>query len=705
VNALSKAHCSGVPAPSDPEAYAGRAASAMAAIRPKGLLKVAAISAEGGGPSVQVFSMPTDKPRLQRWILSKSGSANLYFEPNLPRSAAPAKSKKADIGSVIYLHADLDRAAGETAADAKERHLATLRSGKVVAPSFIWSSGNGLAALWRLDMPASIDDAEAVGACLAEALGGDHTQNVDRLLRIPHTVNLPNKKKRDKGFKSIRASGFLMQTLGAYSLDAFPQANIGSHLHAEDRIGGAERGDDLDDLRIDDRTKEIILTGRAQNSTRGDDRSTWVFTAVSGMLRGGLSREQIVGILTDDRYAISERALERDDPEAYARKEVARIKAKLKAEVSADFEEDLPYVMAKSGTKQKSVNPYRHETHADIMAEPEQPYLIEELVPEGAFFQVFGDPKAGKSYLMMTVGLCVATGRDFAGLKVKKGRVLYIIAEGGRRRFAERVEAWVLKTASDEAAASNGDKAEIEHKIRLDLAANWRLITRSVMVDLPTAVEQTLSAGPGPWEMIVVDTLVRNFSGAMNDQEAMAKFIQGVDSMRGDKTAVGVVHHSGHGTKTRGAGSVALDGGLDLAIRVSREDNLRVLELVLSRHTPDGLKLVFELVNYLIPSTNYDFDTWDDDWLDQVVLVPTDKVPAAKRDHDKDAAKLLVYIRDATGAVTERSLADEIGWSPSKVHRKITQLFEDGYVEKDPIRLTFKAKGRVGDADEPATGI
>ncbi|MBR0695268.1 AAA family ATPase [Bradyrhizobium lablabi] len=697
------------PSPSG-EANAALAANALAEIRPTGLLKVAAIR-EGAAPSFRVFNMPADKPQLKRWIQANDGSTNLYFEPNIPRSSTPRKSRKEDIAKIVYLHADLDRTEGESADDARNRHLASLKSGAVATPSFVWSSGNGLAALWLLNASVSKSDAEAAGAGLAEALGGDHTHNVDRLLRIPCTINLPNRQKRERGFKAVRASEFLMRTGAVHSIDVFPRTNIAGHLSAEDRIGAIERVDDLDALNLDERTNEIIATGRSGKPKKGEgnDRSSWVYAAVRGMLRSGVSSEEIVGILTDPRFAISERALERDNPEAYARKEVARINAKVKAEIDSGFGDDFSYIdgaakMAKAGTKQTAVNLYRHETHADIMGEPEQPYLIEQLVPEGAFFQVFGDPKAGKSYLMMTVGLCIATGRDFAGLKVKRSRVLYIIAEGGRRRFAERVEAWILKTASDEAAASNGDKAEIERKIRSDLADNWRLIGRSVMVDSPEGVKQALAGGPGPWGMIVIDTLVRNFSGAMNDQEAIAKFIQGVDFMRGDKTAVGVVHHSGHGTKTRGAGSVALDGGLDLAIRVRRDGNLRVAELVLSRHTPDGRELVFELVNYPIPSTNYDFDTPEDDWLDQVVLVPTDKRPATERnDGYDDATNLLVYIRDAVGAVTERSLAEETGWSSSKVHRKITQLFKDGLVEKDPIKLTRKAKELVGEADEPTS--
>lgn len=682
---------------------ANRATNALAAIRGEGLLKVAAISPEGGAPRVRVFALPGEKPQLEAWIAVHNGNANLYFEPNIPRSAAQSKSKKDDIGGIVYLHADLDRGAGESADDARERHLIALKSGKVPLPSYVWSSGNGLAALWKLETPSvSTGEAEAAGAGIAKALGGDHTQNVDRLLRIPHTTNLPNRKKREKGFEPVRASGFLMKTSGSYSIAAFRRQSVAIKAPAE-LVGVAEAVDDLDTLNLDQRTKTIVQTG-GSDKTLGKDRSRSVYAAIRGMMRCGVAHEKIVGILTDSRYLISERVLERQDPEAHARKEVARVKAKLKAELDAEFEGELPEVDDTPNVvrpdERQAKNPYRHEAHAEIMAEPEQPYLIDGLVPEGAFFQVFGDPKAGKSYCMMTAGLCIATGRDFAGLKVRKCRVLYVIAEGGRRRFAERVEAWILKTASDEAAATGEERAEIESRIRSDLAENWRLIGRSVMVDVPMEVKQALAGGPGPWGMIVIDTLVRNFSGAMNDQEAIAKFIHGVDFMRGDNTAVGVVHHSGHGTKTRGAGSVALDGGLDLAIRVWREDPLRVMELVLSRHTPDGLKLVFELVNYPIPSTNYDFDSWDEDLLDQVVLVQTDKRPAAKGGGDSDddeVIKWLVEIRDAPQPLTERALAERVCLSATTVHRRIEKLFDQGYVTKSPIGLTDKAKEMVGE--------
>jgi hypothetical protein len=41
--------------------------------------------------------------------------------------------------------------------------------------------------------------AEELNLRIANALGGDKTHNVDRIMRIPGTINMPNKKKREAG--------------------------------------------------------------------------------------------------------------------------------------------------------------------------------------------------------------------------------------------------------------------------------------------------------------------------------------------------------------------------------------------------------------------------------------------------------------------------------------------------------------------------
>jgi hypothetical protein len=47
--------------------------------------------------------------------------------------------------------------------------------------------------------PVNIEAVEARNRKLAADLGGDHVQNVDRLMRLPGTLNVPDAKKLAKG--------------------------------------------------------------------------------------------------------------------------------------------------------------------------------------------------------------------------------------------------------------------------------------------------------------------------------------------------------------------------------------------------------------------------------------------------------------------------------------------------------------------------
>jgi hypothetical protein len=72
-------------------------------------------------------------------------------------------------------------------------------------PTVIIDSGNGIAPLWQLEaVLPSIEEhqkaIEVVGRRIEKALGGiENTSNVDRLLRLPGTINLPDAKKLEKG--------------------------------------------------------------------------------------------------------------------------------------------------------------------------------------------------------------------------------------------------------------------------------------------------------------------------------------------------------------------------------------------------------------------------------------------------------------------------------------------------------------------------
>ena len=72
-------------------------------------------------------------------------------------------------------------------------------------PTVIIDSGNGIAPLWQLEaVLPNVEEhqgaIEALGRRIEKALGGiENTSNIDRLLRLPGPINLPDAKKLGKG--------------------------------------------------------------------------------------------------------------------------------------------------------------------------------------------------------------------------------------------------------------------------------------------------------------------------------------------------------------------------------------------------------------------------------------------------------------------------------------------------------------------------
>lgn len=152
---------------------------------------LAAIPPDGGRPEFRTFT-PTEVLEATRWIEARQGTAGLYYHiAELRPDVRNRKANKADVARVLHLHADIDVA--------DEVTLQRIRS-FVPAPTVIVFSGGGFQPIWTLREPTTdFERVERINMAIAQALGGDHCHNVDRLLRLPGTINLPNAKKRAAG--------------------------------------------------------------------------------------------------------------------------------------------------------------------------------------------------------------------------------------------------------------------------------------------------------------------------------------------------------------------------------------------------------------------------------------------------------------------------------------------------------------------------
>jgi hypothetical protein len=140
-----------------------------------------------------------------RWLIKADRKEyGIYFNANevKPLGKGHAKAKEAEVSTLRFLHVDADLPAGTAPDDVKTARaelLAKIKAAPLV-PSLIINSGNGYGLFWELAEPVTVtaENLEHIKACnvaLAAQLGGDDCQNLDRVMRLPFTVNRPSAKK------------------------------------------------------------------------------------------------------------------------------------------------------------------------------------------------------------------------------------------------------------------------------------------------------------------------------------------------------------------------------------------------------------------------------------------------------------------------------------------------------------------------------
>ncbi|MES2335194.1 MAG: helicase RepA family protein [Pseudomonadota bacterium] len=210
-------------------------------------------------------------------------------------------------------------------------------------------------------------------------------------------------------------------------------------------------------------------------------------------------------------------------------------------------------------------------------------YLIDDLIETDSLAQIFGEPGAGKSFTAVDVAASVATGRAFHGRKVKRGAVAYVAGEG-RNGLKRRFRAWGIEHGED-----------IDN-IPLALSNTSAGLSDPAALAEVLKVLEAFAAEHGPIALIVVDTLARNFGGGdENDTRDMNRFVAALDRLkdRFPGCTVLVVHHTGHGDKTRARGAKALNGALDTEYRVDKSAETLVLTNTKVKEGPTPAPLHF----------------------------------------------------------------------------------------------------------------
>lgn len=298
---------------------------------------------------------------------------------------------------------------------------------------------------------------------------------------------------------------------------------------------------------------------------------------------------------------------------------------------------------------------------ADIeVTQPE--WLIRGLLERDALALVFGDPGCGKSFLAVDWACSVATGREYAGHKVRHGPVLYLAGEG-RNGIARRLEAWTIRSGES-----------------LEDAPLYLSSGPAALCDLQSAAEvqaavAELAEAEGSPALVVVDTLARNFGpGDENSTHDMSVAIQAMDALRSThRCTVLLVHHTGHADKTRARGAMALKGALDAEYRLERgEDGVTRLDATKMKDAPEPPPLAFKL-----RTVELGFEDDDGDPVTSAVLDPVEHTAPPKKGsagRGRNQTKALAILSELYDEHCENVEAD--GRAPTEARVEIAEWRE-----------------------------
>lgn len=288
-----------------------------------------------------------EEPRILAWLKDQGDQKhhNIYFTVNPTSRAIQVKPSREHIAALSWLHVDLDPRVGEDIDAEQRRILALLKDPSAKGlppPTLITFSGGGYQGFWRLKLPVLLDGTEAAyeeakrwNKQIELLLGGDNCHNVDRIMRLPGTVNWPNKKKREKG--RVPALAELIEWGDAtYEIKQFTKAADvqgsaapGFAGNSVKVSGNVRRIDSVDELPkgVSDKCKVVICQGIDPDEPNkfGSSRSEWLFFVCCELVRGGCDDDLIYSIITDSDFPISASVLDKGSGiESYAIRQIER---------------------------------------------------------------------------------------------------------------------------------------------------------------------------------------------------------------------------------------------------------------------------------------------------------------------------------------------------------------------------------------------
>ena len=555
--------------------------------RAKGIINLISICPKNKRLPIGI-TRDSKSPDLLDFITKHNGVNNLYYMVNEPYKKSPDKKlEKKDVEKIHALYIDPDPEKDKDFNEERKRISKlseSLNKDKDFQPSFIIDSGGGHQAFWLLDKPldnSNISLVEDYCRGLETKYKTDRVHNIDRIMRLPFTWNIPTEKKTKLGRKKS-LSKVIYASQKKYQWDklknicepekkdeyekvdlsnSFPLLNNETswkdHPILEQKFYEA--------LNNDNKLKALMM-----NTIKKPSRSECDFLLAQQLKMAGWSLEDTAIALWLFPHGKGKELNAREINRTYQRANnpiegMALPNAK---EIMAQKNPLLPEIDDKGNILPKRLK----LTHSSALTWNKSGLpLIKNLIDQNSLVVTYGQSNVGKSFLVLDQAMHLALGKDWGEYKVpNKVAVIYVFAEAGgsagKRLKAARIRCNVPDNANEKdfpfySVTMDINMLEKPSKNRDDV---------NDLIILAKTVEKNTGYKVG---QVVIDTLSTTFSGGNeNSSEDMGTYITNSKLIQnGINCCVHIVHHSGKDQAAGARGHSSLRAATDTEFEVKSE--------------------------------------------------------------------------------------------------------------------------------------
>lgn len=472
------------------------------------------------------------------WTTERNHRANLYFSVNEPRAGAPHdKLTKEDIGAIRALFVDRDPRTDIPLQGARRelRDLGEMWQASPLPPTLQVDSGAGRHAYWvladKLDPSTFTGWAETYGRGLAVMVSGDAVQNVDRIMRLPGTTNLPDAKKAARGRvphpASVTHAGGRRYSPEEIAAQVAPIQSV----EREADVSAALDAIDMSDLDV---TPELAARFEASGipgldlwrgvKRTGDaSRSGLMASLAETMARRGFGAQDFACVLSNWEYR----------PKDDGHRAMARAWARCGEPECPDrwFDEAADELLFPVEPAPEPVGLPAAEAISWVSPEqwagvpiPPREWEVDGWIPRREVTLLYGDGGIGKTLLTHQYAVAAAAGIPWLGLRTRPARVMCFFCEDSQEELHRR-HVDILQAAGLPFDATGGRlrlacRRFMDNLLALHNRTTGEMKLRAVWRQLR---DDAVAFGA---DVVVLDTLADIYAGEEQDRSQVNTFVK-----------------------------------------------------------------------------------------------------------------------------------------------------------------------------------